>query len=116
MKNNKLTIINDRLINDISYSFRRYYVDRFFIQKIGIFSENSFILDMGGKKINKRGCFDISDYDLNVKYANLNKSTEPDFYCDIISIPVNGNSFDGVILSEVIEHLPDPIPVLKEAL
>ena len=107
--------MNNNEINDLSYSMRRYHLDEFFINNITKFKKNSTILDMGGKKINKRGKFNIEDYSLFIKCANLDKKTEPDYLCDITKIPVKSNSFDGVILSEVLEHVQEPKLVLKEA-
>lgn len=105
----------NKLKTDLSYSVRRYFVDDFFLENISVFPINSIILDMGGKKKNKRGIFNIGEYNLIVKYANIDSITEPDYFCDILSIPVADNSFDGVILSEVLEHLSEPLFVLKEA-
>lgn len=99
----------------LSYSTRRYYVDEFYLKNIGIFSKGAKILDMGGKKKNKRGLFDIDKYGFEVKYANIDPKTEPDFLCDIKKIPVEDNSFDGIILSETLEHIDEPLLVLKEA-
>ncbi len=105
----------NKSLNALSYSVRRYYVDEFYIRNISCFSEGSSILDMGGKKLNKRGLFNIDEYKLTVKYANIDNKTEPDFLCDITNIPVEDNSFDGIILSEVLEHVPEPKKVINEA-
>src|SRR5688572_20395135 len=110
-----MTITKEKLLNENWYSLRRYYVDTFFLDNINIFKAKSHILDIGGKKKNKRGVFDIEIYDLNVKYANLDASTEPDYLCDIHKLPIESNTFDGVVLAEVLEHVSDPKQVLKEA-
>lgn len=104
-----------RFFNDIGYSVRRYFVDDFFSRRVLGFPPKGRILDMGGKKKNKRGLFDIEKYDFKVEYANLDKNTEPDYLCDISNIPVSDNYFDGVIISEVLEHVFEPKVVLKEA-
>lgn len=111
--------INNIFLNNISknvdYSVRRYYVDEFFSKNISEFPQRSKLLDMGGKKKNKRGFFDIEKYDYKVEYANLDKNTEPDYLCDISKIPVGDNYYDGIVISEVLEHVLEPKIVLKEA-
>ncbi len=110
---------NDTLLNKLNselwYSVRRYYVDAFFSIHIDRFGTNAKILDLGGKKDNKRGVFNIENQNLQVEYANIDKNTNPDYLCDIADLPVEDNSFNGVILSEVLEHVPDPKTVLQEA-
>lgn len=39
---------------------------------------------------------------------------ELDYVCEATSIPVDGNTFDAVLCTEVLEHVPEPILVLKE--
>ncbi len=110
-----INTLKQKLKTDLGYSVRRFYVDKFFFDKINIFKSGDKIIDMGGVKFGKRGIFDIGKYDLDVKYANLNKDKSPDYLCDISSVPVDDNYFDGVIISEVLEHVFDPVKVLKEA-
>lgn len=111
----KVNHLKIKLFSDINYSVRRFFVDKFFIENIQCFEDNAKILDVGGKKENKRGMFDIGKYPLEVKYANIDASTNPDFLCDATKIPVPDNSFDGVILAEVLEHIKEPKKVLAES-
>ncbi len=37
-----------------------------------------------------------------------------DYICDIVEIPAPSESFDVVLCTEVLEHLPDPIAAVKE--
>lgn len=103
------------LKTNIWYSVRRFFIDSFFINNISEIKKGGLVLDMGGKKTKKRGVFNIDNYNFNVKYANIDKKTNPDFLCDIKKIPIDNDSFDGIILSEVLEHLPNAIEVLNEA-
>lgn len=117
MNRNALPSTSEELVlklKEISYSIRRYYVDDFYTRRIKCFTENMHVLDIGGKKKSKRGYFDIEKYSLCVKYANISEETKPDFLCDAAAIPVDNSSFDGVICSEVLEHVPDPRQVMRE--
>ena len=40
--------------------------------------------------------------------------TKMDYVCDITNIPVQDSSFDVIICTEVLEHVPEPIKVIKE--
>lgn len=111
----KLQVLMKKVYTEPSYTVRRFYVDTFYFRNVRSFDKNTKVLDMGGLKNIKRGKFNINVYGFDVKYANLNPESDPDYLCDIVSIPVENNSFDVVILSEVLEHIYDPKLVLKEA-
>lgn len=102
-------------LGDISYSLRRYYVDNFYSYNIEKILPESKIIDLGGKKINKRGQFNLEKYNFETVYVNISKDTEPDILADINNLPVKARQFDVVICSEVLEHIKDPISVLKES-
>lgn len=42
------------------------------------------------------------------------KYTKMDYVCDITNIPVPDKSFDVIICTEVLEHVPEPIKVIEE--
>jgi SAM-dependent methyltransferase len=73
------------------------------------------IIDIGGKKARKRGNFDVSAYGAQVTYVNIEKRDEPDILADASDIPVPNDSFDIAIAGELLEHVPEPILVIKEA-
>ncbi|MBS1646335.1 MAG: methyltransferase domain-containing protein [Bacteroidetes bacterium] len=41
-------------------------------------------------------------------------NTNLDIICDITNIPVNTSSFDAVLCSEVLHHLPNPVEAVRE--
>jgi len=92
-------------------TFRRYFLDK-------VLSKLTFhgkVIDIGGKKVKKRGCFspDLSDVDLWVD-INIDLSSKPDLLCDATELAIEDNSCDIVLMTEVLEHLEKPLLVLSE--
>jgi len=93
-------------------TFRRFYLD------YHLLNERFYgkVLDIGGKKENKRGSFrpplnSIKSW----KYLNIDRNTNPDFCCNADSVPVKDCSFDIVLMCEIIEHLEKPIDAIIES-
>lgn len=85
-------------------SFRRYYLD----QELNNIKDKIYgtVLDIGGKKDNRRGSFE-PPY-LNViewLYLNNDKNSNPDILAELPTIPLENNSVDVVICTEVIEYI-----------
>ena len=76
------------------------------------------MLDIGGIKSIKSGLFDlnklINQQKINIKYLNINSSTNPDFLTSAEGIPVSDNLFNTIIFSKNLEHLDNPNKVLSE--
>lgn len=92
-------------------TFRRYYLDKFLLKAVFY----GRVLDVGGKKDNKRGKFrpplqDVYDWE----YLNIDPNTRPDYCCGADCIPVEDNVFDIILLTEVLEHLENPLNSLEE--
>lgn len=108
-------VMKPEQVRDISYTLRRYYVDRFHED---VFCDRAFcgglILDLGGNRKSKRGLFDIDCYDGTVIYANISASKSPDTVTDAESLPFAPATFETVICSELLEHVYRPQNVLKE--
>jgi SAM-dependent methyltransferase len=94
-------------------TFRRYYIDNF-LESVPFEGK---VIDIGGKKINKRGRFRPPVDKVTVwEYLNIDPSTEPDYCCSAEKIPVSDNQYDWVILCEVLEYLSDSSTVIDECI
>ncbi len=110
----KLTATPEQM-NPIEYSLRRQYVDDFYTRHVPMLPDGSRVLDLGGKRHNKRGGFDIEAYPLCTYYANIDAGSRPDVLADAVRLPFPADCFDAVICSELLEHVPTPPTVLCEA-
>ncbi len=94
-------------------SFRRYYLDQELDNNNHLFK--GVVLDVGGKKKNKRGKF-TPPYKQVDKWLFLNndKTTNPDIFADLPNIPLEDESIDIVVCTEVIEYVYDYQKTLSE--
>lgn len=93
-------------------TFRRHHLD----ELLNTIAFSGKVLDIGGKKDNKRGKFRPPlDTVSSWEYLNIDKDTDPDYVCSADNIPVESETFDMILLCEVLEHLEKPFDVLVEA-
>lgn len=99
----------------LDYTLRRYYVDNFYLRHVAALPCGARVLDLGGKRLRKRGLFDITSFNLCVVYVNLDQDSGPDILADAANVPLSDESFDVVICAELLEHVQDPLSVLNES-
>lgn len=90
---------------------RRAHIDSFLKKSIPLMKGK--VLDIGGKKKNKRGDFTPPKTE-SWKYLNLDESTSPDLVCDAGEIPLDDQSCDTILMCELLEHVYEPEKVVKE--
>ena len=79
------------------------------------------VLDIGAGTCPYRDLFAHCDYKTHdfekyrgVKLGGAIEYGEIDYVSDILNIPVEDNSFDVILCTEVLEHVPEPIEALRE--
>lgn len=98
----------------LSYTVRRAYVDTFLAREVERLPAGAALLDLGGHKGRKRGRFDVSAYPLRVTCANITVAKGADVQADAALLPFAPAAFDAVLCAELLEHVPDPRPVLAQ--
>ena len=100
---------------DLWYTVRRWHVDAFFARRAAALPEGARVVDLGGKRLRKRGQFDIGRFAKDVVYVNSDPATGPDLLCDAARVPLPDASCDAVLCGELLEHVAHPEEVLREA-
>ena len=73
------------------------------------------VLDVGGNRVGKRGSFrPPMEAVQSWEYLNTDESKGPDYCCQAEEIPLPDKSIDTVIMTELMEYLPNPEEVLSE--
>lgn len=95
-------------------SCRRFYIEKHL--KLFFSNLSGSVLDIGGKKNNKRGNFSHLDYEqINLTFLNIDEFTGPDILATAENIPSKDNTYDAVLIIELLEHVENPNNVLNEA-
>lgn len=99
---------------EAAYSLRRHYVDDFLARHVAELPPRSLVLDVGGDRVRKRGRFDIERYGLRTVYVNISGRKRPHAQADARALPFRSAAFDAAICSELLEHVPAPLAVVRE--
>jgi SAM-dependent methyltransferase len=92
----------------------RVWLDQEMAAFAGSLPKDALVLDAGAGHQPYRKHFGHCRYEAADFEKVDKKYAQSTYVCDLAQIPVEDNRFDAVILSQVMEHLPDPLTVLKE--
>jgi ubiquinone/menaquinone biosynthesis C-methylase UbiE len=93
----------------------RVYLHRFLTRAAQEVDPGQLVLDAGSGRAPYRDLFAHARYETADFLAVRDKRyAEQDYVCDLAAIPVEDGRFDHVLLTQVLEHLPEPAAVLAE--
>lgn len=93
----------------------RVYLHRFLTRAGETVQPGELVLDAGAGRAPYRDLFAHAKYETADFLAVKGKKyTPPDYVCDLGEIPVEDARFDHVVLTQVLEHIPQPARVLAE--
>jgi ubiquinone/menaquinone biosynthesis C-methylase UbiE len=93
----------------------RAYLHQFLVRAGQAVEPGQLVLDAGAGRAPYRDLFAHARYETADFLAVKGKRyVQPDYVCDLAQIPVEDARFDHVVLTQVLEHIPEPARVLAE--
>ena len=99
------------------FRFNSYTRNQWMINVAKTVPAGSDVLDAGAGTGPYREIFSHCNYktqDFCQTPCRIGQYTKIDYVCDITNIPIPNESFDVIICNEVLEHVPEPIVVIRE--
>ena len=93
----------------------RIHLERFVERAAASVDADALVLDAGAGDGAYRGHFARHRYE-SADFAQVDKPYDADitYLGDLAALPIDDDRFDLVLMTQVLEHLPDPLAVLRE--
>ncbi len=92
----------------------RHYLDAFARRAAASVVDDALVLDAGAGASPYRGHFSHCRYETADFCQSSREYAAIDYVGDLTRIPVENGRYDLVLMTQVLEHLPEPLVVLKE--
>src|SRR4051794_29938546 len=115
-----------RKIRPDIFTFNDFERDAWVARQAALLPRGARVLDVGAGPCRYRRLFDHCGYE-SQDFAQYEGSQQGpfsdkeqwhygriDYVCDATEIPVSAGSFDAVLCTEVLEHVPRPVDVVRE--
>jgi SAM-dependent methyltransferase len=102
------------LLQRVFFNSSRRYLHMFVSEATANLSHDALVLDAGAGDAPYRHLFAEYQYQ-STDFLRVNKQySDVSYVCDLQNIPVQADRYDLVVLTQVLEHLPEPKLVLKD--
>jgi SAM-dependent methyltransferase len=97
------------------FNSSRWYLDQWVVDASRLGTDPSFrVLDAGAGIAPYRKHFEHVTYE-TADFGEVDKEySHIDYVCRLEELPMADETYDLVLCSQVLEHIPDPLPVLRE--
>jgi SAM-dependent methyltransferase len=117
MRSRWLILSTEKLLDRINGSVEnssRIYLEEWLKTVADVIEPHCLVLDAGSGEGMYRHLFGRVSYE-SADFCKVAKLyVKPTYVCDLAKIPVEDERYDVVICTQVLEHVPEPIEVLKE--